>query len=109
MIPGTSIVATKVTTQKGYAIFDTKVRGDAGKSRPQPTGKFQDSGVYAYVWPTSLNSAEVGFDKDQGIVALALTFHPDFDDASKGANNHDHWHPHWVVLSRQSPAPQRIA
>jgi hypothetical protein len=29
------IVETKVTTKDGYAIFETKVRGDAGKSLPQ--------------------------------------------------------------------------
>jgi hypothetical protein len=93
------IVETKVTTQDGYAIFETTVRGGAGRTRPEPTGKFPGSDVYAYVWPTSLNSADVGFDKDQGIVALAVTFHPDFDDAAKGAKNRDHWHPHWVVLT----------
>lgn len=93
------IVETSVTMKDGYAIFETKVRGDAGKARPEATGKFQGSGVYAYVWPTSLNSADVGFEKDQGIVALAVTFHPDFDDGAKGAKNREHWHPHWVVLA----------
>ncbi|MGD9544318.1 MAG: hypothetical protein AB7F41_04825 [Methylocystis sp.] len=93
------IVETKVATKGGYAIFEMKVRGDAGKSRPQATGKFQGSSVYAYVWPTSLDSSDVGFDKKQGIVALALTYHPDFDDAAKGARNRDRWHPHWVVLT----------
>lgn len=93
------IVETKVTTKGGYAIFEMKMRGDAAKSRPKATGRFRGSGVYAYVWPTSLNSADVGFDKDQGIVALALAFHPDFDDAAKGARNRDRWHPHWVVLT----------
>jgi hypothetical protein len=96
------IVETKVTTKDGYAIFETKVRGDAGKSRPEATGRFAGSGVYAYVWPTSLNSSDVGFDKDQGIVALVVTFHPDFDDGAKGAKNRDHWHPHWVVLTEDT-------
>lgn len=93
------IVETKVSTKNGYAVFETRVRGDAGKARPDATGKFPGSGVYAYVWPTSLDSADVGFDKDQGIVALAVTFHPDFDDAARGGKNRDHWHPHWVVLA----------
>ena len=78
----------------------TQVRGEAGTSKPNPTGKFEGSEVYAYVWPTSLNSADVGFEKDQGIVALAATFHPDFDDGAKGAKNRDHWHAHWVVLAK---------
>jgi hypothetical protein len=77
------IVETRVTTAGDSAIFHTRVRADAGKSTPKPTGKFPGAEVYAYVWPTSLNSADVGFDKDQGIVALAATFHPDFDDGAK--------------------------
>ncbi len=93
------IIETRVVTEKGHAVFSTRVRADAGKERPAATGKFEGSGVFAYVWPTSLNSADVGFDKDQGVVALAVTFHPDFDDGAKGAKNRDHWHPHWVVLT----------
>jgi hypothetical protein len=93
------IVETRITTDNGNAVFRTRVRGDAGKATPQATGKFEGSDVYAYVWPTSMNSADVGFDNDQGIVALAVTFHPDFDDAAKGAKNRDRWHPHWVVLA----------
>ena len=45
------------------------------------------------------NSSEIGFDKDQGIVALAVTLHPDFDNAAYGGRNRDVWHPHWVVLA----------
>lgn len=93
------IVHTKVTTQGDTAIFHTHVRGTAGSAKPAATGKFAGSDVYAYVWPTSLNSADIGFDRDQGIVALAATFHPDFDDGAKGAKNRDRWHAHWVVLA----------
>jgi hypothetical protein len=93
------IIESRVTTTNGMAVFQTRVRADAGKETPKATGKFEGSDVYAYVWPTSLNSSDVGFDKDQGIVALAATFHPDFDDAAKGAKNRDRWHAHWVVLN----------
>ena len=93
------IVETRITTQGDSALFRTRVRADAGKVTPAATGEFAGSEVYAYVWPTSLNSADVGFDKDQGIVALAATFHPDFDDGAKGAKNRDRWHAHWVVLA----------
>lgn len=92
------IVRTEIVTSGGNVIFRTKVRGGAGTSKPAAVGKFEGSHVYSYVWPTSLNSEDVGFDKDQGIVALAVTFHPDFDDAPKGARNRDVWHSHWVVL-----------
>lgn len=97
--PSFDIVETRVIVQKDDAVFRMRVRAEAGKSRPEATGKFEGSGVYAYVWPTSLNSAEAGFEKDQGILALAVTFHPDFDDGAKGARNRAAWHPHWVVLT----------
>lgn len=94
------IVETTITTDHGHAIFRSRLRGAAGADRPAATGKFAGSGVYAYVWPTSLDSADVGFDRGQGIVALAVTFHPDFDDGARGARNRDVWHPHWVVLAQ---------
>lgn len=93
------IVETRIVTTADKAVFSTRVRGQAGGDRPAATGRFEGSEVYAYVWPTSLNSAEVGFDRDQGIVALAVTFHPDFDDAAYGGKNRHKWHPHWVVLN----------
>lgn len=93
------LVETTITADKGQAVFRSRLRGDAGAAKPAATGKFAGSEVYAYVWPTSLDSAEVGFDKGRGIVALAVTFHPDFDDGAKGAKNRDVWHAHWVVLA----------
>jgi hypothetical protein len=93
------IIETTIVTKDGNAIFTTRVRGEAGSAKPAATGRFEGSEVYAYVWSTSLNSGEIGFEKDQGIVALAVTFHPDFDDAAKGGRNRDVWHPHWVVLA----------
>jgi len=94
------IVETTIVTRGDKAVFATRVRGEAGKDKPDATGKFEGSSVYAYVWPTTLNSAEIGFEKDQGIVALAVTFHPDFDDAAYGGKNRHIWHPHWVVLAQ---------
>lgn len=93
------IIETRITTTGDSAIFSTRVRGEAGSEKPAATGKFEGSSVYAYVWPTSLNSGDIGFDKDKGIVALAVTFHPDFDDAAYGKQNRSVWHPHWVVLN----------
>ena len=83
-------------------MFTTRVRGEAGKDKPDATGKFEGSSVYAYVWPTTLDSGAIGFDKAQGIVALAVTFHPDFDDAAYGGVNRHIWHPHWVVLAKDA-------
>ena len=94
------IVETTIVTRGDTAVFTTRVRGEAGKDRPDATGRFEGSGVYAYVWPTTLDSGAIGFDKAQGIVALAVTFHPDFDDAANGGVNRHVWHPHWVVLAK---------
>jgi hypothetical protein len=94
------IVETTIVTRGETAVFTTRVRGKAGKDRPDATGRFAGSGVYAYVWPTTLDSDAIGFDKAQGIVALAVTFHPDFDDAANGGVNRHIWHPHWVVLAK---------
>jgi hypothetical protein len=94
------IVETTIVTRGDTAVFRTRVRGEAGTDRPDATGQFAGSGVYAYVWPTTLDSGAIGFDKAQGIVALAVTFHPDFDDAANGGVNRHIWHPHWVVLAK---------
>ncbi|SMH62748.1 hypothetical protein [Azospirillum agricola] len=99
------IIETRIVTDHGHAVFRTRVRADAGKATPRATGTFEGAEVYAYVWPTSLNSAEAGFEKDQGILALAVTFHPDFDDAAHGGRNRDRWHPHWVVLGEDRACP----
>jgi hypothetical protein len=93
------IIETTIVTKADTAVFTTRVRGGAGQDKPTATGKFNGSAVYAYVWPTSLNSGDIGFDRDRGIVALAVTFHPDFDDGAYGKKNRDVWHPHWVVLA----------
>ncbi|MBL8657628.1 MAG: hypothetical protein JNJ92_09770 [Altererythrobacter sp.] len=82
------------------------VSSEAGASRPARTGQLAGSSVYSYVWPTSINSSAVGFDADQGILAFAVTSHPDFDDTplydengdGDPRNDGDLWHSHWVVL-----------
>jgi len=96
------IVETTVATRGDTVVFHTRVSGEAGRDRPDATGRFEGSAVHAYVWPTSLDSADVGFEAGQGIVALAVTFHPDFDDAAGGGANRHVWHPHWVVLAKDA-------
>ncbi len=39
--------------------------------------------------PTTLDSSVIGFDGKKGIVALALTAHPDFDDTPLYDENND--------------------
>jgi hypothetical protein len=100
------IVHTKISTQNNVATFHMAVADHAGVNRPKASGKLGGSQVFSYVWPTSLNSDEIGFDTDAGILALAVTSHPDFDDTplfdENGdgitSNDGDLWHSHWVVL-----------
>ncbi|MEJ5022972.1 hypothetical protein WH297_25065 [Ochrobactrum vermis] len=35
-------------------------------------------------------------------MALAVTFHPDFNDAAYSGTNRHIWHPHWVVLAKDT-------
>jgi len=105
--PEFDIIHTKVRTEGRTAIFHMAVSGRAGQSRPTATGQLAGSQVFSYVWPTSLDPAEVGFDSGTGILALAVTSHPDFDDTplfdengdGDPHNDGDVWHSHWVVLA----------
>ncbi|MGB6325611.1 MAG: hypothetical protein WBG11_07500 [Methylocella sp.] len=84
------------------ADFRIAVSGEASADRPAATSAFAGSRVHADVWPTSLDSSAVGFDPKQGIVALAVTFHPDFDDGAHGVKNSAVWHTHWVLLAKDA-------
>lgn len=100
------IVHTRISTEGAVAVFHMAVSGKAGASRPASTGKLAGSSVFSYVWPTSLDPSVVGFEAKAGILAFAVTAHPDFDDTplfdengdGKRENDGDLWHSHWVVL-----------
>lgn len=100
------IIHTKITTEGSIATFHMAVSGNAGDNTPTTSGQLAGSHVFSYVWPTTIDSYEVGFDKQAGILALAVTSHPDFDDTPLYDENNDGdtgndgnlWHSHWVVL-----------
>ncbi len=100
------IVHTKISTEGNTAVFHVAVSGKAGSSKPTPTGKLAGSTVFSYVWPTTIDPYAVGFESKSGILAFAVTAHPDFDDtplfdeSSDGdlGNDGGVWHSHWVVL-----------
>ncbi len=91
-------------------LWEIEVKGNAGKTTPKPIGQLDGAGVFGYVFPTNLSPQSVGFDATEGILALALTSHPDFDDTPLWDENSDSrydndgivWHPHWVVLVKDS-------
>lgn len=100
------IVRATATTDGRLATFIMEVSGKAGAQKPKKVGKLQGSKVDAYVWPTKLDPSVVGFAKGSGILTLAITAHPDFDDTPLFDENGDgdpgndgaDWHSHWVVL-----------
>ncbi|KPM48089.1 hypothetical protein [Jiulongibacter sediminis] len=107
-----AITEVSVTHQKdlGMTVWEMTVKGNAGQTIPTETGKLDGAHVLGYVFPTSLSPENVGFSATDGIVALALTSHPDFDDTPLWDENNDKnygndgvvWHPHWVVLHQDS-------
>ena len=104
--PAFDITKASATTDGRLAEFAMEVSGEAGSVKPQATGKLTGAKVEAYVWPTKIDPSAVGFGKGTGILALAITAHPDFDDTPLYDENNDGdpandgagWHSHWVVL-----------
>ena len=107
IIKNTSVVFDERLDQ---LVFTIEVEGVAGKSTPTAFGQMDGAPVLGYVFPTTLNPTDVGFGETEGIVALALTSHPDFDDTPLWDEDNDRnyandgkiWHPHWVVLNEDS-------
>ncbi len=101
------ILAAHVHRDGRVITFHMTMSGVAGGSTPEAVGDFAGSAVWAYVWPTSLDPEVVGFEGGTGILALAATNHPDFDDTPLFDENFDgdagndgrYWHSHWVVLA----------
>lgn len=94
------ILQAKAETDGNKVTFIMTTRGTAGAEKPKKAGKFAGSQVYAYVWPTKVDPEAVGFDKGAGILAAAVTVHPDFNDEPLFENNGANWHFHWVVLTK---------
>ncbi|MBJ7310031.1 hypothetical protein H7U20_07470 [Rugamonas sp. CCM 8940] len=92
------IVHAKIVTEGNVAVFHMHVSGAAGANKPSATGQLGGSTVFSYVWPTTMDPAVVGFDAGSGILAFAVTSHPDFDDTPLFPAPLGAWHSHWVVL-----------
>ncbi len=102
------ITKVSATTDGRLTTFMMEVAGLAGSIKPTAIGQLTGAKVEAYVWPTNLDPSRVGFDPASGILALAITAHPDFDDTplydenqdGDPANDGGNWHSHWVVLTK---------
>lgn len=101
------ILAAHAHRQGSVVTFHMTTNGIAGAETPTATGAVGGADVLSYVWPTSLDPSAVGFEGNTGILALAATSHPDFDDTPLYDENNDGnpandgliWHSHWVVLT----------
>ncbi|MEO1575955.1 MAG: hypothetical protein AAFU65_13490 [Pseudomonadota bacterium] len=106
--PAFDITEASARTDGRLLTFAMELAGAAGSVKPVPTGQLTGARVQAYVWPTSMDPGVVGFDPESGILALAITAHPDFDDTPLFDENNDgnpandgaDWHSHWVVLTK---------
>lgn len=105
--PAFDITQASATTDGRIATFAMEVAGQAGSVIPEAIGRLPGAKVESYVWPTKLDPQAVGFEAGSGILALAVTAHPDFDDTplfdengdGDPANDGAGWHSHWVVLA----------
>lgn len=94
-------------------VFSLRVKGRVGATFPKANGALNGAPVLGYVFPTTLEPRDVGFVADGGIVALAVTAHPDFDDTplwdedNNGRYDDDGqvWHTHWVLLDHDTRVP----
>ncbi|WP_282052717.1 hypothetical protein [Phaeobacter inhibens] len=101
------ILAARAHRADNTVTFHMTTNGNAGADTPEPVGGVGGAEVFSYVWPTSLDPEAVGFEAGTGILALAATSHPDFDDTPLVDENNDGdtgndgllWHSHWVVLT----------
>lgn len=101
------ILAAHIHRKGNVVTFHMTTNGIAGSAVPEPHGELAGAPVWSYVWPTSIDPSVVGFDEGAGILAMAATNHPDFDDTPLYDENADGnlandgavWHSHWVVLA----------
>ncbi len=101
------ILAAHAHRDRNVVTFHMTTAGAAGADQPDPNGALGGAPVWSYVWPTSLDPSTVGFEGGTGILAMAATSHPDFDDTPLFDENNDGdaandglmWHSHWVVLT----------
>ena len=109
--------AVRYDTDLDLLIFEQRVAGTAGQTVAVAAGQLDGAPVLGYVFPTSLSPEAVGFGATTGIVALAATSHPDFDDTPLWDENGDgdygndgvRWHTHWVVLVEDARVPGKLS
>ncbi len=98
-------------------VFEMRVAGKAGGTVPKARGSMDGAPALGYVFPTTLAPHDVGFRVGEGIVALVVVVHPDFDDTplwdENGNRQYDDdgatFHTHWAVLVPDDRVPGGLA
>lgn len=113
--PSLEVSAASVTYEAalGGFLFTMDVGGEAGGLSPVAAGGVDGAPVLGYVFPTTIPPSALGFVEADGILALAVTSHPDFDDTpywdesrdGDYANDGAVYHAHWAVLSSDTDSP----
>ncbi|MEO0793064.1 MAG: hypothetical protein AAFY27_11040 [Pseudomonadota bacterium] len=106
--PSSDIQKASIKRDGQSLVFRIDVAQAAGGETPMVIGQLKGATVYSYVWPTSFDPSAIGFTKGSGILAFAVTSHPDFDDTplfdedgdGDPGNDGRKWHSHWVVLTK---------
>lgn len=106
-------VAVEYKKDLELLVFSMELSGPVKDAVPKPVGQLHGAPVLGYVFPTTLRSADVGMGEVEGIVALAITSHPDFDDTplwdenANGKYDDDKaiYHVHWVLLGKDDRVP----
>jgi hypothetical protein len=110
--PNLEILSTKAIYNQDLKelVLSMKVKGKAGATTPDSLGQINGAGILSYLFTTDLKAEDIGFGKTEGIVALALTSHPDFDfsplwdENNNGVYNDDgrSWQSHWIILVKEA-------
>ena len=98
-------------------VVSMDVAGTAATGIPDPAGQVDGAPVDGYVFPTDLEPAAVGFRGVDGMLVLAVTSHPDFDDTplwdetadGDYANDGATYHVHWAVLVGDDASPAGLS
>lgn len=112
--PSFDIQKARIKRDGHDLVFRMDVAERAGANIPATIGQLKGATVYSYVWPTSFDPSVVGFSPKTGILAFAVTSHPDFDDTplfdedgdGDPKNDGRKWHSHWVVLTKTDQCGQ---
>lgn len=109
-IPKIASVEVSYNKDLEVVVFDMNLNRSAQNAVPAARGKLDTAPVIGFVVPTTLKPEDVGFMGLKGIVALAITSHPDFDDTPLWDENLDRnyendgkiYHTHWVLLQKDT-------